>query len=178
MMRIGGKRAALPGLEVHHVVAERAACAALSAACVGFLQQREMMPKLGIGGFWVPAMDWKTRSTGAPRSMACRCVFVTWVSTQLWVGISKRSRKRVEQHAAAAWRRDAVGRRVDADDGIAAAVEQPVEDGGGDAAGVVGRVIRLQADRHAAGQADGVAKTRDDAAALRGEDEVLVAHQL
>ena len=34
----------------------------------------------------VPPMDWKTRSTGAPREMASMDV-VTWVSTQLCVGI-------------------------------------------------------------------------------------------
>ncbi len=39
----------------------------------------------------VPAMDWKTRSTGAPRSMA-RSAVVTWASTQDWIGAPVRRR--------------------------------------------------------------------------------------
>ncbi|ALE78557.1 hypothetical protein WY02_09060 [Pseudonocardia sp. AL041005-10] len=35
----------------------------------------------------VPATDWNTRSTGAPRSMISMEV-VTWASTQDWVGMS------------------------------------------------------------------------------------------
>ena len=35
----------------------------------------------------VPAMDWKTRSTGAPRSIRSMLV-VTWHSTQDWVGMA------------------------------------------------------------------------------------------
>ncbi|MNG31395.1 hypothetical protein D3C84_1171860 [compost metagenome] len=38
--------------------------------------------------FSLPAIDWNTRSIGAPASMAWICV-VTWVSTQLCMGISK-----------------------------------------------------------------------------------------
>jgi hypothetical protein len=38
----------------------------------------------------VPATDWKTRSTGAPRSISW-IDEVTWVSTQPWVGMSKRA---------------------------------------------------------------------------------------
>ena len=38
----------------------------------------------------VPAIDWKTRSTGAPASIACS-VLVTCVSTQLCVGMAWRA---------------------------------------------------------------------------------------
>ena len=44
------------------------------------------MPKLRFAAS-VPAIDWNTRSTGAPRSIACSVV-VTWASTQDCVGIS------------------------------------------------------------------------------------------
>ena len=44
------------------------------------------MPKLLLAAS-VPAMDWNTRSTGAPRRISSRVV-VTWASTQDWVGIS------------------------------------------------------------------------------------------
>ena len=44
------------------------------------------MPKLLLAAS-VPAIDWNTRSTGAPRSIAS-IVVVTWVSMQDWVGMS------------------------------------------------------------------------------------------
>ena len=91
----------------------------------------------------MPAIDWNTRSTGAPRSMA-RVVVVTWVSTQDCVGISKRRDDVVEHGEQVDDRRHVVAGRVDADHRVAAAEQQAVEDGGGDAARVVGRVIGLQ----------------------------------
>ena len=39
---------------------------------------------------WVPATDWNTRSTGAPRPISSMAV-VTCVNTQPWVGISNRA---------------------------------------------------------------------------------------
>ena len=45
-----------------------------------------LTPKLLLAAS-VPAMDWNTRSTGAPRSISSMVV-VTWASTQDWVGIS------------------------------------------------------------------------------------------
>ena len=42
--------------------------------------------------------------------------------------------------------------------GVAGAEQQAVEDAGGDAARVIGRVVGLQPHREAAGQADGVAE--------------------
>ena len=44
------------------------------------------MPKLRLACS-VPAIDWNTRSTGAPRSMAS-IVVVMCVRTQDWVGIA------------------------------------------------------------------------------------------
>ena len=44
------------------------------------------MPKLRFAAS-VPAMDWKTRSTGSPASMQ-RNVAVTWARTQDWAGIA------------------------------------------------------------------------------------------
>ena len=57
------------------------------------------MPKLRLAAS-VPAIDWNTRSTGAPRSIAS-IVVVTWVSTQALgrnlVGVDD-----IVEHAAAA----------------------------------------------------------------------------
>ena len=44
------------------------------------------MPKLVLAAS-VPAIDWNTRSTGAPGAISASVV-VTWASTQLCVGIS------------------------------------------------------------------------------------------
>lgn len=73
---------------------------------------------------------------------------------------------------------DAVGGRVDADHGVAVAVEQAVEDARGDAGGVVGRVVRLQAGGEPAAQAHGVAEAGDHADLLRHQHQVLHAHDL
>jgi hypothetical protein len=74
--------------------------------------------------------------------------------------------------------RHVVGGRVDADDGVAAAVHQAVEQAGGDAGCVIERVVRLQPGREGACQADRIAKARDDAALAGDQHQVLDAHDL
>ena len=49
-------------------------------------QQRELDAEARFAAS-VPAIDWNTRSTGAPRSIA-RMLVVTCASTQLWVGMA------------------------------------------------------------------------------------------
>ena len=75
-------------------------------------------------------------------------------------------------------RAQAVAGRVDADDRIARAQQQAVEQRGGDAARVVGGVVGLQAHGQPARQAHGVAKAGDDPAFAGHQDQVLLAHQL
>ena len=53
--------------------------------------------------------------------------------------------------------RDAVACGVDADDGVAGAEREAVNDGGGDTDGVVGGVVRLQARGEAAAETDACA---------------------
>ena len=60
----------------------------LSAASRASRSTARSMPKLRFAAS-VPAIDWNTRSTGAPCSIAWIWL-VTWVSTHDWVGISKR----------------------------------------------------------------------------------------
>ena len=71
-----------------------------------------------------------------------------------------------------------VGGRVDADDRVAAAVEQPVHDARGDPARIVRRVVRLQTSGQVSRQADGVTESRHIVAASRDRDQVLIAHDL
>ena len=56
-----------------------------SAASRASSSKARLRPKLALAAS-VPAIDWNTRSTGAPRSMAAM-VLVTWVSTHDWVGM-------------------------------------------------------------------------------------------
>ena len=81
----------------------------------------------------VPAIDWNTRSTGEPRAIRSSVV-VTCASTQLWVGMSSLSAELVEHGEQRVRPLRAVGRGIDADDGIAGAEQQAVENAGGDAA--------------------------------------------
>ena len=69
-----------------------------------------------------------------------------------------------------------VGNRVDADDRVAAAEHESIDDAGRDSFGVVGGMIRLQARGEAARQADRGAEARHHAD-LRGDgNQVLQAH--
>ena len=73
---------------------------------------------------------------------------------------------------------DVVARGVYADDSVARPVEQAVQDGGRDAAGIVRRVVWLDSDREAPLEADGVAEGGARLDLARGEDEVLGPHDL
>ncbi len=73
---------------------------------------------------------------------------------------------------------EVIGRRVDADDGIATPEQQTVQHARGDTFRVVSRVIGLQPRRKPPRQAEGIAETRDDPDAAGNRDQVLIAHQL
>ena len=72
----------------------------------------------------------------------------------------------------------AVGGRVDAQQGVAAAVEQAIDEAGGDAARVVGGVVGLEAGGQAAALPQRITKARDDFAAPGHANQLLVAQQL
>ncbi len=73
---------------------------------------------------------------------------------------------------------DAVRDRVDADDRVAGAIHQPVDDARRNTCGIIGRVVRLQPRGKPARQPDGVAERRGHPALGRDRDEVLEAHDL
>ena len=93
------------------------------------------MPKLRLAAS-VPAIDWKTRSTGAPASMRPSWV-VTWARTRTGSG-SRTGIRRSMSRRSAADGGGAIGRGIDPDDGVAAAVDEAIDDGGDDALGAVG----------------------------------------
>ena len=72
----------------------------------------------------------------------------------------------------------AVGRRVDADHRVADAEQEPIDQAGDNSAGIVGRMVRLQARGEPSGKPDGVPECCRDAAFGGDDDEVLRAHDL
>ena len=174
-MGIGRQRAALAGLEIHHVVADRAALQR-QRRLARLAQQRERDAEAGVGRLGAgdrlehqidrrAALD-RAQAGGDVRQHAGLC--------RDGVALAHR----VEHGEQRARGIDAVGRRIDADHRVAAAEQQAVERRCGDAARIVGRMVGLQAHRQPAGQSDRVAEAGDDAAFRRDGDQVLVAHQL
>ncbi len=72
-------------------------------------------------------MDWKTRSTGAPSRIASICV-VMWARTQLWVGMAKRCACVIDEVEQVDDGAEGVGDGVDADDGVAGAEQEAIDD--------------------------------------------------
>ena len=171
----GGKRAALAGLEVHDVVAQGPAPKRQrSRAGLGEQGQVDAEAAIGLLGASDRLEDQVHR-----RSLRDHRQRVGDVGEHAGLGRDLQPRDHVVEHAhQAGQRRDAVTCRIDADHRIARAIEQAIDDRGGNAAQVVGRMVGLQAHGEMAGQADRVAKAGDDAALARDQDEVLVAHQL
>ena len=170
------QRGALPGLQVHDVVADGAAVQR-PAGLVGLPQQRRCRPR---SRSWRPRCR---RSTGTPGRPGHPCsissmVVVTWDSTQDWVGISKRCRissSRCSRSAVAAGESVAGLMPITASpqpssrpSRVAAAMPR------GSSVGWLG--CSRVASR--AGQADGGAERRDHPAPPGDGDQVLVPHDL
>ena len=137
VMRVGGKAGALARLEVHHVVADGPR-ASESAACWRFLEQLEIDAEAGVGrlGSGDRLKDEVNRRAAAS------------IAAMLRRDVGEHARLRRDlvtldqlgQHVEQADDRfDGVGRRVDADHGVAAAVKQAVEDRRADSRRVVRR---------------------------------------
>ena len=85
VMRVGRQRAALPGLEVHHVVADRAACSD-ERRVARLAQQLEVDAEAAVGR--LGAGDRLEHEVDRRAALDRPSVVVTWASTQLCVGIS------------------------------------------------------------------------------------------
>ena len=101
-----------------------------------------------------------------------------WARQHACVGTAERVDETIQAAQNGRHRFDRFRRRIDADHGIAAAVQQAIDGGQQNAAQIVGRVIRLHADAEDAALAHRVAAARDVADLARRQHEVLVAHQL
>ncbi len=174
-MGIGRQRRALPGLEIHHIVADRAA-AKRQPGLARLAQQREIDAKAAVGGF---------RARDRLEHQIDRHALPDQSERRGDVGEHAALRRNlqprndaVEQPQQPADHGRIVAGRIDADAGIARSEQDAVEDRGGNAPGVVEGMIGLQPHAHPPLQADGVAEGRGHRAFLRDQDQILVAHQL
>ncbi|MNT08885.1 hypothetical protein D3C72_1436430 [compost metagenome] len=175
MMRVGRQRAALPGLEIHHVVAHGAASQRLRGV-VRLGQQRQADAEGRIGAL---AAGHRLEHQIHRRALPDRAQGIGDVGQHAGLRGDVEAAAQLVDHAQ---QRDngaqVVRSRVDADGGIAAAIEQPVDDRRGNALGIVGRVVGLQPHREPARQPHRAAKARHHLALARHRHQVLVAHQL
>jgi hypothetical protein len=165
--------AALAGFEIHQVLAQRAAFQR-EGRVARFAQQRQVDAEAGVRGLGPGNRLEHEVDRRAPLDGG---EGVRDVGQHAGLGRDRMAADDVVEHGDELDHlRHVVGGRVDADDGIAAAVHQAVEQARRDAGNVVKRVVRLQAGRQGAGQADGVAEARDDPALAGHQHQVLDAH--
>ena len=175
MVGVGGERAALAGFEVHDVVADGAA-AQFAGGAVGFVEEGEVDAEGGVG--WLGAGDGLEDEVDGCAALE-RGELGGDVGEDAALGGDRVAlADGVDEAEEGGGGGDVVGGGVDADDGVAGAEEEAVDDGGGDADGVVGWVVGLEAGGETAGQADGGAEAGDDADFAGDGDEVLHAHEL
>ena len=142
VMRVRRQRAALPGLEIHHV---RARAAARAPPATPRRASPDSRRTTGSPPPFPRSIETPDRPARRAR-IASICV-VTCASTQICVGISSVSRIRSSMRSSASTVATIVRRRIHADHRVAARVEQSVDHAGRDAARIVGRMIRLQPRR-------------------------------
>ncbi|MNS90716.1 hypothetical protein D3C72_1247780 [compost metagenome] len=174
MVCVGRQTAALPGFKIHHVIAQSAA---VKAQCrlLRFRQQRQIDAEPLIGRFGTRDRLEHQIHRDATLHQPQR---IGHMGQHAGLRRNGEALDHVVQHVVELFQqRQAVAGRVDADDRIPATIQQAVEHAGGDALQTVGRMIRLQPHAESPRQAEGIAKTRDDPALLRHQDQILIAHQ-
>ena len=175
VMGVRRQGAALAGLEVHDVVADRAA-PERQRHLPRLPQHRQRDAEARVGGLGA--------GDGLEDQIDGRAALHR-LHRVGDMGQHARLRRHVEAQAQLVQHRqqadagiDVVCGRVDADHGVAPAQQQAVQQARRDPARVVGRVVRLDARREPPFQADGVAEPGDDAALCPDENQVLEAHDL
>jgi hypothetical protein len=171
----GRQRAALPGLEVHHVVPEGAALQPPDRI-VRFAEQRQRDAETGVRG--LGARDGlKDEVDRRPPTHQLQGGGDVGQHTGLRRHIEAAAQL-VHHFDQGANHRRVVRGRVDADDGVAAPIEEPVHDAGRDSPGIIGRVVWLQSGGQPPLEPDGVAEPGDHAALPRHQHQILESHQL
>ena len=175
-MGFGGQRTALAGLEVHHVIAQRAA-AQTPRRIQRFLQHSQRNAKTPIGGLGT--------GNGLKHQVQRRGRFL-FENPQLRGDMGQHAAlhgnliglpQLVEQAEQGTRDSGAVAGRIDADHRIAAGLEQTIQHRCQDAAWIVGGMIGLQTGGKPSRQADRGAKPGQHPAFARHRDQILIAHQ-
>ncbi len=173
VMRVGRKRAALPGFEIHHVIANRAA-AQFQRLLARFPDHRDIHAERCIRGFGArDGLKHQIHRSAAPHGVH-RCGDMRQHAALRRNSV--RLAHAIQQPQQRFHARQIVRHRIDPDHRVAAAVEQSVDDAGGDALRIVGGMIGLQARGKAPGQSQRVAKPRDHANLGRHRDQILQPH--
>ena len=156
VMRVGRQAEPWPVSKYITLLPDRAALQRQRRLPAPRASRARLMPKLLLAAS-VPAMDWKIRSTGAPRCnrLQLRGHMRQHAGLRGDLVPSDQLIHHPQQRRATA---HAVRGRIDADHRVAAAVEQAVENRGGNAPGIVGRMIRLQPNGQPARQTERAAK--------------------
>ena len=175
VMGIGRQRAALAGFEIHHVVTHRAA-----------VERQCCVPGLGQGG--QIKSETPVRGFGAANGLEHQIhrspvldgfQGIGYMGQYAGLGgnlvLADHLIHQLQQP-------DTLGHvvrgRIDSDHRIAAAIQQPVQNAGGNACYIIRGMIGLEPRRHPPRQADGASESGLHPAFLRDQDQVLVAHDL
>jgi len=175
VMGVGRQRRALPGLEIHQMIADRAA-AERQPGLTRLAQQREIDAEAAVGSLRSRDRLEHQIDRGALPDQSERRGHMG-EHAALCRDLQPRDDV-VEQPQQLADHRRIVAGRIDADAGVARSKQDAVEDRSRDALGVVEGMVGLQPHAHPSLQADGVAKGRGHGAFLGDQDQILVAHQL
>ena len=165
----------MPGLEIHYVVAD-AAAPERQRGVLRFAEQRKvdaeaLVRRLRAGDRLEHQIDRRALGDEIERGGDVREHAHLRRDVELDAHLVEHGKERMRPLRA-------VGRGIDADDGIAGAEEEAVENARGDAGGIVGRMIGLQPHREPAGKPDGVAEAGHDRALRRHHHQVLQAADL
>ena len=175
VMRIGRQRAALAGLEIHHVVADGAALQrqrrVARLAQQGERDAEAAVRRLGAADRLEHQID---RRAALDRAQAGGDMRQHAGLRRDVVALAHRV-QHGEQRARGL---DAVGRRVDADHRVAAPSSSPSSVEAATPCGSSVGWLGCSRTESRPGQADRVAEARDDTAFRRDRDQVLQAHQL
>ncbi len=175
VVRVGRERAALAGLKVHDVSAGHASVEG-AGGLFGFLEHGEVDAEGGVGGFGAgDGLEDEIDGSAAAEGLDLRGDVGEDAALR---GDAPGFADAVDQVEERDDGGGVVGDGVDADDGVARAEGEAVDDGGGDALEGIGGVVGLEAGGEAAGKAERVAKARDDADLGGDGDKVLEPHNL
>ena len=156
-----GERAPLPRLEVHHVLPHRATFER-QGGVRGLLQDAEIDAEHLVGDFRA-GNGLEDKVHGRPRPHHLDRVRHMGEHAALRGDVVAMD-EFVDELEELLHHRHRIRRRIDADDRVAAAIEEPLQHRRRDALEVVGRMVGLETRREAPLQSDCVAEGRDDTA--------------